>query len=246
MRKLSRNILLVLCVVLSVQLSAQRVLLEERVDTTHEIPKFGPNRMWFTYPLVKIGVFTPPYEKGGVTNFWSTSLSYEIRTKLKLLKWNALVFDLGYRCDRFIINQDDTSYLPTYSGRHKRERLSTQNVTLTVCDRINFGRRGNIQGIYLDFGVYSDYVVRSAHVAVDEYYDSNSSVATHGKVRVKTTHLQFINRLNYGLTARFGWEWGSAFAMYRVSDLIIDDLPDSNYPDMPFITVGIEMYFVSY
>lgn len=246
MRKLIFNILIALCVVLPGRMEAQRVLLFENIDTTYEIPRFGPNRLWYTYPIVKFGVFTPPYEKGGVTNFWSTALSYEIRTKLKLLKWNALVFDVGYRCDRFIISQSDTSYLPTYSGRHKRERLSTQNATITVCDRINFGRRGNIQGIYLDFGVYADYVMRSAHVAVDEYYDSNSPVAGHGKVRMKTTRLQFINKLNYGFTARFGWEWGSAFVMYRMTDLIEDNLPDSDYPDMPFISVGMEMYFVSY
>lgn len=245
MQKQIINILVAFCILLPGMVTAQRVLLHESVDTTHQIPTFGPNRMWYFYPVVKLGIFTPPYEKGGVTNFWSTSVSYEIRTKLKLLKWNALVFDLGYRCDRFIINQGDTSYLPTYTGRHKRERLSTQNLTTTVCDRINFGRRGNIQGIYFDFGIYADYVVRSAHVAVDEYYDSNSPVATHGKVRMKTTRLQFINKFNYGLTARFGWEWGSAFALYRMTDLI-KDAPSLDYPDMPYITLGVEMYFVSY
>lgn len=246
MRKLIFSFIVAFCIVLPSESDAQRLLLHENVDTTNEIPTFGPNRTWYVYPLIKFGVFTPPYEKGGVTNFWSTTASYEIRTKLKLLKWNALVFDIGYRGDRFIINQNDTSYLPTYSGRHKRERLSTHNATIAVCDRINFGRRGNIQGIYCDIGLYADYVMRSAHLAVDEYYDSNSPVAGHAKVRVKTTRLQFINEINYGITARFGWEWGSAFVMYRMTDLIEDNLPDTDYPDMPFLSVGMEMYFVSY
>lgn len=246
MQKLIFNFLLGCLVLAGLNLSAQRVLLAETVDTTGEIPRFGPNRAFYLYPLIKFGVFTPPYENGGVVDLWSSTLSYEIRSKVKLCSWNAVVFDLGYRCDRFSINQDDTSYLPTYTGRHKRERLSTHNFTMTFCDRINFGRRGNIQGIYLDFGIYGDLVVRAAHLAVDEYYDSNSPSAGHVKIKVKNTRLPFINDLNYGLTARFGWEWGSAFVMYRLSELIRDNPPLTAYPDMPFLSAGMEFYFVAY
>jgi hypothetical protein len=243
-----RNItsfLLASLMLLVTQLAAQRVLLSESVDTVNEVPMFGPNRSVFVYPLVKIGVFTPPYEKGGVVNFWSSTVSGELRTKAKICRWNALVLDVGYRCDRFILSQDDTSYLPTYSGKHKRERLSTHNITFSLCDRINFGRRGNIQGIYLDFGFYGDYVARAAHFYVEEFYDSNSAAAGHTKLKVKNTDLPFINRLNYGFTARFGWEWGSVFAMYRMTDLIMDP-PLTEYTDMPNISAGVEMYFVSY
>lgn len=241
MQKQIISVLLAFLLGLTGELYAQRILVEEYVDTSREIPRFGRNRLFYAHPLVKIGLFAPIYEAGGKTNLLTTTVSYETRMKLKLLSWNALVFDVGYRCDRFLINQDDTSKLPTYNGRHKRERLSTQNVTFAVCDRINFGRRGNILGIYVDFGVYGDWAVRAAHLYVDEYYDSNSAVATHVKSRVKFTHLQYINRFNYGLTVRCGWEWASVFAMYRMSDLI-RDTPDTDYPDLPKLSVGIEMY----
>ena len=246
MQKRNFSFLLALLLLFPLWAGAQNVLLRETPDTLPEVPMFGPNRSVYVYPLVKIGLFTPPYEKGGITNFWSSTVSGEVRTKAKICKWNALVLDIGYRCDRFIISQKDTSYLPTYSGKHKRERLSTHNVTFSLCDRINFGRRGNIQGIYLDFGFYGDYVVRAAHFFVEEYYDSNSPVAGHVKLKVRNTDLPFINRLNFGLTARYGWEWGSVFAMYRISDLIIDQPPLTEYPDMPFISVGVEMYWVVY
>lgn len=245
MQRRSFNILLVLATFCCTQVAAQRTVLSEVVDTAQEIPTFGPNRSIYLFPLVKIGLFTPPYEKGGVVNYWSGTVSYEIRTKAKICSWNALVLDVGYRCDRFSISQDDTSYLPTYSGKHKRERLSTHNITFALCDRINFGRRGNIQGIYLDFGFYGDYVARAAHFYVEEFYDSNSPAAGHTKLKVKNTDLPFINRLNYGLTVRYGWEWGSIFAMYRMTDLV-NDPPLTDYPDMPRISAGMEMYFVAY
>jgi hypothetical protein len=245
MQRLIFSFLLVYCI-LPFHAEAQRILLDENVDTVRAIPRIGPNRLFYAYPVIKAGLIAPPYEKGAKTNFWSSSVSYEIRNKLKLWSWNALVFDFGYRCDRFLLNQDDTSQLPTYSGRHKRERISTHNLSLSLCDRINFGRRGNIQGIYVDFGVYGDYVMRAAHFYVDEHYDSNSPVAGHTKIKVKNTQLQFINRWNYGATARFGWEWGSAFVMYRLSDLVKDNVPSVNYPELPRLSVGMEMYFVAY
>lgn len=242
MQRLIFKIILACCVLYTGGLSAQKVLVHENPDTTGKIPVFGRNRLLYAHPLVKIGVFAPIYEKGGRTNLLSTSVSGELRGKFKICKWNALTLDVGYRCDRWLINQDDTSYLPTYTGsRHKRERLSTQNITFAFCDRINFDRRGNILGLYVDLGVYGDYAFRAAHVYSDEYYDSNSPVATHVKTRVKLTHLQYINRFNYGLTARIGWEWASVFAMYRVTDLIIDQ-PQTDYPDMPRLVIGIEMY----
>ena len=244
MQKLVFKILLALCVVQSGSLVAQRVLLHEEPDTTGEIPMFGKNRSVYVHHLMKIGVFAPLYETGAETNFWSTSVSSELRCKAKICSWNALVLDFGYRCDRFVINQKQTKLLPGFSGNHKRERLSLHNISFALCDRINFGRRGNILGIYMDFGFYGDYAFRAAHLYVDEFYDSNSPAAVHTRTRVKNTQLQYVNRLNYGLTARFGWEWASVFAMYRMTELITDNPPLTEYPDMPKLVIGIEMYAI--
>lgn len=243
MQRLIFKIALAFCVLSSGEVYAQKVLVHEEPDTTGEIPQFGRNRAFYAHPLCKLGVFAPIYEHGGRTNLFSTSVSMEVRAKAKICSWNALTLDVGYRCDRWLINQEDTAYLPTYTGgRHKRERFSTQNVTFALCDRINFDRRGNILGLYFDYGFYGDYAFRAAHVYADEYYDSNSAVATHVKNRVKLTHLQYVNRLNYGFTVRFGWEWASVFAMYRVTDLIVDHPPLTDYADMPRLVIGMEMY----
>ena len=243
MRKLIFSLLFALCV-LPGSLLAQRVLVHEEPDTSGEIPLYGKNRSLYVHPLMKLGVFAPVYEKGLRLNFWSTSVSAEARMKAKICRWNALVLDFGYRCDRFILDQKDSSYLPWFTGNHKRERLSTHNLSFALCDRINFGKRGDILGIYLDFGFYGDFLMRGAHLVVDEYYDSNSPVASHVKSKTKLTQLNYLNRLNYGFTARFGWEWGSFYAMYRMTDLIMDESVFVQYPDMPRVVAGVELYFL--
>lgn len=246
MRNLSFKISFLFCMVLSVQLSAQRILVDESPDTTGEIPKFGPNRAIFYYPLMKVGGFAPVLEEGMYLNPWCTTISYELRTKAKICKWNAVVLDIGYRCDRFSIKENADHTIPFFGGNSKRSRLSSHNVTFSLCDRINFGRRANIQGIYLDFGFYGDYVFRSSHMTVYEYYDSNSMSGDHMKIKTRATKLPYINQFNYGLTARFGWEWGSFFGMYRMTDLIVNADPLTPWPDMPKLSFGVEWYYVSY
>lgn len=238
------KIAFVFCIVLSAHLQAQRILVQESPDTSGEIPMYGPNRSIYVHQLVKIGAFVPVYDSGIYLQPWNSSLSYELRTKAKICSWNALVLDFGYRCDRFIIKEDTAQVIPFLGLDHKRERITTHNVSFSLCDRINFGKRGNILGIYLDYGFYGDYVFRSSHMTVDEYYDSNSISGRHVKVKARSTRLAYINQLNYGLTARFGWEWGSFYSMYRMTDLILDPDALTPWPDMPRLVVGVEMFIV--
>lgn len=244
MQKSICKIILLLCIVFSGNLAAQRLLVQESPDTSGEIPSFGKNRAIYLHPLIKIGVFSPPYDAGMRFNPWSSSVSFELRAKAKICSWNALVLDFGYRCDRFSVPTNGSLTIPYFGYDIKRERISLHNISFALCDRINFGRRGNILGIYLDFGFYGDYLFRSSHLMVQEYYDSNSVTGQHVITRSKETKLNYINQLNYGLTARFGWEWGSFYGMYRMTDLIEDPDPLTSLPDLPKLVVGIEMYFV--
>jgi hypothetical protein len=243
MQKSIYRILFVFCIVFSGNLCAQRILVEESPDTSTEVPMYGPNRTVYFHQLVKLGVFAPPYDEGLVLNPWCTSVSYELRTKAKICSWNSLILDFGYRCDRFSIATKSAQAIPFFGYDIKRERISLHNLSFDLCDRINFGRRGNILGIYLDYGFYGDYLFRSSNLRVEEYYDSNSPSGHHVISKSKETRLDYINQLNYGLTARMGWEWGSFYGMYRITDLINDPDPFTHWPDLPKLVVGVEMYF---
>ncbi len=221
---------------------AQRTLFSDEPDTTMEVPAFGPNRTWYVHTVMGVGAMPGPQEYGMQTNWWSSSFSYSIRTKLKLASWESLVLDFGYRYDRYSIRQDTPKLLPLIATRHQRERISVQDLSLAFCNRVNFvRRRGNVLGTYLDFGVYGDWSFRTTNVFVDQYFDSNSPSGYNFKSKTKISRLPYIEKFSYGFTARFGGDYAGVYALWRWNDLV-KNTPDRDFPDLPKLTIGVEVY----
>jgi hypothetical protein len=216
------------------------VVIDRTVDTTGEIPVFGPNRLLYVTPFFQLAEIPGPQIYGSQTNWWSSSLTYGVRTKVKLFYWNAFVIDVDYRYDRFSINQKTPKLYPLMTTAHERERISLHNLSGTFCDRINFHKRGNVIGNYIEFGVYGDYVLRSANVFVDRHYDSNSSSGYNYKSKTTIAKLPYIDRSNYGFTVRIGGEHYGVFANYRLNNLFNVSTPNNR--DLPKLTIGIEAF----
>lgn len=216
--------------------TTNHVLVSEEVDTTGKISKFGPNRLIFVSPYGCFGMMPLPQVYGAQTNWWSSSLTYGIRGKLRLFYWNALVMDVAYRYDRYSIRQNTPKLPPLITANHVRERISLHNFSVAFCDRINFRKRGNVLGSWLDLGVYADNVFRSTNVFVDRHYDSNGASGYNYKVKTTIVRLPYIDKLNYGFTIRFGGEFYSFFAQYRVNSLFTTDTPNNR--DLPKLMIG--------
>ena len=226
------------------QMHAQRPVVSVEVDTAKEISNYGPNRRFFAHGTIGLGMYTAPYDAGLKTNWWSSgSFVYGARLKFKLWSWESIVLDVNYRYDRFGINQKQQKASPLSPASYQRERLSVHNLSGSVCNRINFGKRGNVMGVWLDLGVYADRTFRTSHVTLNQYYDSNSPNAYHYKNRTKVTRLAYLNDYNYGLTMRMGYDYAGIFVNYRLSDLI-QDPPAGNYGDLPRLMIGIEIYTI--
>lgn len=221
---------------------AQRVVFNEEVDTTREIPRTGPNRLYFVHGLGQLGLITGPMDYGMYTNPWSATITYGARTKIKLWSWNALVIDFGYRFDNYSLKKRQSSIAPFFPAAHQRTRLGVNNLTFAFCDRINFGRRGNVMGNWLDLGVYGDLPFHSTYVYVDQYYDSNSPNGGRFKSKTRVTRLPWLSDFNYGFTVHLGGDMFGVFANYRVSDFVTDPSPATHYHDLPRLMIGIETY----
>lgn len=221
--------------------TAQRPVVSVEIDTSGETDNYGPNRGFYMHGYTQLGLYTGPYDAGLKTNWWAGALNYGIRSKIKLATWESLIFDVAYRYDRFSINQKQTKAMPLGPAQHQRERISVHNLGGAFCNRINFNRRGNVLGYWLDFGVYGDWSFRTTNVYLDQHYDSNSPSGYRYKNKTKISRLPYINNLNYGFTVRTGWEYAGVFANYRVSDLIKDS-STANYGDLPRLLIGIEFY----
>lgn len=213
------------------------VMLHKEVDTSGVISKFGPNRLFFASIYCNLGALPGPQVYGAQTNWWSSSLAYGIRMKLKLWSWNSFVWDIGYRCDRFSIRQKVPKLLPLIPGNHVRERITLHNWSFTFCDRINFGKRGNVLGNWLDFGVYGDDVFRSVNAFLDQHYDSNGAQGYNHRTKTTISRLAYIEKLNYGVTIRAGGEYMSVYIQYRVNSLFSIETPNNR--DLPKINAGI-------
>ncbi|HET6993141.1 MAG TPA: hypothetical protein VFJ43_17535 [Bacteroidia bacterium] len=219
--------------------SSHHILISKDVDTTGKISKFGPNRLFYLTPFLQIGEMPGPQVYGSQTNWWSSCFAYGIRSKLKIFYWNALVLDIDYRYDRFSINQKRPKLPPLITMSHERERISLHNFSGSLCDRINFRKRGNIIGSFIEFGVYGDYVLRSTDVFVDRHYDSNSASGYSYKTKTTLARLPYIDKMNYGLTVRLGSEGFALFANYRINSLFNYD--SLNNRDLPKLTIGIDL-----
>jgi len=218
-----------------------RSLVDVTIDTSGKITKFGPNRLYFGHGLCQVGEKVGPQVYGLQTNWWSGSIEYGVRGKLKLWSWEALVMDFGYRYDRYSMRKDTPKLLPLDPTVHQRERISTHNLSASFCDRLNFGRRGNVMGSWLDFGVYADWSFRTANVFVDQHYDSNSPSGYRYKSKTKVTRLPYMESINYGWTVRVGGDYAGVFAQWRMNNIIKSNYT-TNDRDLPKLTIGIEIY----
>ena len=219
-----------------------RTLVRYDVDTSGEIPKFGPNRLFYLHGLSRIGEMAGPQNYGLQTNWWSYSILYGFRMKLKLWSWESVVMDLGYHYDRYSLRMDTPRLSPLENSNHQREKIVIHNFSGAICDRINFGRRGNVMGLYPDLGVYGDYGFYNSNVYVNQYYVSNSPSGYHYKVKTKINRLPYLEKFNYGLTARIGGDYGGIFVLWRWNDLIKQSYTNIER-DLPKLTVGIEVYW---
>jgi hypothetical protein len=226
---------------LCITMQAQTVVIAEQVDTVPNDEIIGPNRLWYAHGLFQLASHIGPQEPGMHTDIFSYSYTYGGRVKLRLWSWESLVADWGYRHDRFSIKQQQNKRSPLNTGRHQHERVSVHNLSFAFCNRLNFGRRGNIMGFWVDMGVYGDWAFVKNNVYVDRYYDSNSAIAKRYKVRTRITHLQYIEKFNYGFTLRSGGDYFGVFANYRMNDLI-KNASTTSYNDLPKLTVGVEFY----
>ncbi len=220
---------------------ARFTLVDHDVDTTGAIPKFGPNRLFFAHGLGQIGEKPGPQSLGLQTNWWTGSIAYAARGKLKLWSWDALVMDFGYRYDRYSMRMNTPKLLPLDATKHERERISVHNLSGAICDRINFGRRGNVMGTWLDLGVYGDWGFRTTDVFVDQHYSSTSLFGYRFKSKTRETRLPYMEKMNYGLTARVGGDYVGIFAQWRMNNIIKSSYTINNI-DLPKLTLGIEFY----
>lgn len=226
-----KKFILLLFLIFPSFIQAQTILLEEDVagDTIPE--KIGPNLKHYTHTYINYGFIL-----GNSALEMATGKSYEfssgIRYKYKLSEAYAIGLNFSYN------NQTYRLVPINIVTNYDKEKISLNNLELELYNRINFGKRGNIIGKYIDIGAFTSYAISTKH-----YYRTTSSNFPDSPSKYRETiykNLTYVNAFNYGVSARLGWEWIAIYGKYRLSNSSTED-----FPELPKYTVGIELSIIN-
>lgn len=203
-------------------------------DTTGR--NFGPNRSFFQYMTLGYGI-TYGEQEGNDADHLDFTGNYKLGYvfKFKISPVFSGGFNLLYSRTAFKIDQGDDGKTFPDSIAYKKQKLAFHEAVLDPYLRINFDpKRGNHMGNYLDLGAYGSYTVGARLISVKEDPVNDEHIKT---VR---SNLSYINRMNYGLSARLGFNQFMLFGRYRLSDRIEQDKVDFVLPRFTFgIQIGV-------
>ncbi len=215
---------------LSMSLSAQEEILEMNpaVDTIE--PQKGPNRKHFVHPFMSFGMCVDAGETGArVKQPRVDQFTFGFRYKRRIAEHFAWGWDLAYNVNDFALKQNLIKTTPD-SFLYDSQRMIFNNVQAGLYVRLNYGKRGNTMGKYIDLAGYGDAVF--AHTLFTKYHLLDNSV-----VRSRRTGLGYFQRLNYGAQVRFGFKKVIFYGQYRLSDMFYKP---ENFAELPRIIAGIQ------
>jgi hypothetical protein len=216
--------------VLSMSVFAQEEILEMNpaVDTIE--PVKGPNRKHFVHPFMSFGLCIDAGETGAqVRQPRLDQFGFGFRYKRRLAEHFAWGWDLAYNVNDFALKQDLIKTTPD-SFIYDSQRMLFYNAQGGVYIRLNFGKRGNTLGKYLDLAGYGDAVF--AHTLYTKYHLLDNSI-----VRSRRSGLGYFQRLNYGAQVRFGFKKVIFYGQYRLSDMFYKP---EKFAELPRIIAGIQ------
>ncbi|UOR07090.1 hypothetical protein MUN82_08310 [Hymenobacter aerilatus] len=215
---------------------AQRVLLRANVanDTTYE--NYGPNRAFYNhFYLGYAAVVGPSAGTGAEVEYGrSAELFLGLRNKWRLSQTLALGADLRYSRLAYYLRQNDQKVLPT-PAQHHREYLALHQAQAEGFVRINYGRRGNAIGRYVDVGGWGGWVMGSTH-----FYEDRPGPNGARRQRVSVRGLEYVRRWSYGVGARAGIGRFALVGRYRLADTFTPST-QAYYPELPRWTLGLEL-----
>ncbi len=242
-----RFCLLAICLITTLNFIAQKVVLERNVTRQMERTyqdSSGPNGNWFAHSIWGVGLILPINQNDSAAikeNSQSNIFYYGGRGKVKLNNTFSIGFDLFYMHQRYQIKQSDSINIFSLGLKNNSQKLNFNSVGLGGYVRINFGKRGNIIGRYLDIGADINYVFSERLFAKNKV-----DAATNGGadiVKTSYTHLDYTKQHQGFGMLRFGVNNICLFTRFRVTDLFVHSnnfYSVGKVPELPLVTVGLE------
>ena len=215
-------------------INAQDVLLEENLKNDTIVSKIGKNKKHFKHLYFDLGFFAGNSENGaeiqyGKSHTYTAGFNYKYRVS----NFYSIGANINLGAMTFSLKQNDNKLLPD-SVLHDKEKFEFNNIGIGIYNRFNFGKRGNSIGKYLEIGAYGNFAYVIKHYTKDEFTNSNFEL-----MEVSYTKLSYVERLNYGLIAKIGYNQYVVYAKYRLSNLFNDEI--GSLPELSKLSIGFQV-----
>lgn len=233
-----KNIIIVAIIVFfSVNAFSQ---IEEMPDNNNQL-KFGPNLRHYVHPFFNLGFAANGSEGEGADILYASTHSFEFgyRYKYKIAEFLSIGADISYLYNAFHLKQNDTKLIPNPIN-HDKEKFQLSSGNTTVFLRINYSKRDNKLGNYIDLGGYGTYTYKTKR-KYGNYASTITSNPNFEYIIVTEENLDYFEELNYGATIRFGFDKFSIFGKYRLSDMFTQGFKrDITTSELPRLEIGLQ------
>jgi len=211
-------------------ISQEIIFSKEPAFDTSEV-KRGPNRKHYTQSILSIGTLADRGESGARSLIgFPARFSLGWRYKRRLNQTFAIGYNAEATSTRFRLLQEPGKSVPSVAF-YDRERMAFYSGRLSPFLRINFGRRGNHIGKFIDLGAYGEYFFGHA---VTSNYVNNQGI----RVKERSVGYTYYNPFQYGLIFKAGKGRFNVFAEYRLSDIFY---PALQMPELSRVLAGIQL-----
>jgi hypothetical protein len=215
---------------------------EDDIVEEESVSIFGPNNTHFMHPYIHLGFMSSPTEgEGGDINYGkSHDFTVGLKYKLRFTDVFAIGAALNYTYYVWNIKQVDTKLIPN-SNIYNKQKILTNNLGFDLFFRLNVDKRGNTVGNFIDLGAYGEWAYNNAEKYYMEYDEASDPTAFDSYVGIRK-NLVFIEDLNYGVFAKFGYGKYVLFGKYRLSDMFTPEYKAAVADtELPRLLVGVEL-----
>lgn len=242
-----RQILFLLFMMSSASSFCQYPILQKNVreQLKRNEDEWGPNTKQFVSSHVGFGIILPINTNDSMAireNQSSTHWHLGWRYKLKLNNTFSLGLDLQYQRQQYRIKQDEKIGIFSDGVEYDKQKLIFNAAGAGAYLRINFGKRGNRLGRFVDLAGEMNYVF-AERLRSQKRVDATTNNGSE-KVTLIQSNLNYTRSIQSFAVLRSGWERIAIFAKYRISDMFTrskDFYQNQSIPELPLITIGIEI-----
>ncbi|MFN0032302.1 MAG: hypothetical protein ACKVOR_09100 [Flavobacteriales bacterium] len=231
------------------KIAAQKVMMKRNVTRQIEetyLDSSGPNGRVYVMNYYGYGIILPMNDRDSAAitdNAKSNIFTYGVKAKFKLNNTFALCTDIIYMHQRYKIAQHDSLNIFSPGFKNDVQKLNFNTFGLGAHLRINFGKRGNALGKYLDLGADMHYVFAERLFTKNKITASGTG-ADEIVQRTTLKKLDYTGNLQGFANVHFGINIFQLFARYRLTDMFVRS--DSFYsigriPELPRLCVGVEI-----